>query len=215
MAQKKLNIRTLDNEIKRRHKQDLFKGDESDIDKQEAYIAQVTKENNRRRYQATKLKKEQIKKGTPGERVKEIDKILKTPDYQPIPLTGEYNYLSMLKGKDFYHVVDNGFERYKIKHSTLMKQENPSLEFVKQMVKDAKESEINTKLKLNNTRLKSSERQRLKGTLKGLKKIIKIAEENEAALSSGNFDDIETGIRGDDRYILLVLILGETIRINA
>src|SRR5437870_2908883 len=117
MAEKKLTIRNIDREIKRRTKKDEWKGTKEEIRQEKKLSEQIKKKNSKIRYEVKKLKQEQLKRGTPAERVREIDKELKLPRYKTISQAGEKNYLNMLEGKDFYHVIDNGFKTYKIKHS--------------------------------------------------------------------------------------------------
>lgn len=212
MAEKKLTVRNIDREIKKRTKKDEWKGTKEEIKQAKKFSEQIKKKNAQIRYQVKKLKQEQLKRGTPKERVKEIDKELKSNKYKTISQSGEKNYLNMLEGKDFYHVIDNGFTTYKIKNSDLIKQGNIGLNSIEKIIEDMANMKKELKLKLKNKHLPKAERERYKSSLKGINKLYNITEKNREALEENDFSELE---EGGESYPILVTVLGDTIRINA
>ena len=212
---KKRTLRHLDDEIRSMSKKGEFKGTEDQIQDIKDYIEKIERYNASVRYKVKKLKKEQVSKGTPGERVREIDKMLKDESqYKVVSLKGYYNHLNTLEGKDFYHIVDNGFKNYKVKHSTFMKDENPAETHLNIMLKDIKDTKVRVKKKLEG-KLSKRDRSRYKNSLKGLNKLEVIAEENLKRLSDKSYKDLEKFDKGDQRYAFLILVVGENIVINA
>lgn len=212
MAEKKLTIRNIDREIKRRTKKDEWKGTKEEIREAKKFSDQIKKKNAKIRYEVKKLKQEQLKRSTPKVRVEEIDKELKSSKYKTISQKGDKNYLNMLQGKDFYHIIDNGFTTYKIKNSELIKQGGIGASFVDKIIEDMASIEKDLKQKLKNKHLPNAERVRYKSMLKGIKKLSVIAEKNKEALEENDFEELE---QDENSYPLLVNVLGSTIRVNA
>lgn len=212
MAEKKLTVRNIDREIKKRTKKDDWKGTKEEIRIANKFSNQIKKKNAKIRYEVKKLKQEQLKRGTTKERIREIDNELKLSKYKTISQAGEKNYMNMLQGKDFYHIVDNGFSVYKIKNSDLVKQKNIGLSSVEKIIEDMADIEKDLRTKLKNKHLSEAERTRYKSMLKGIKKLNRIATKNQEALEENDFTEIE---QDEESYPLLVQIQGDTIRINA
>ena len=166
----------------------FYEKDKNKINQQEKKIKSIEKRNRQIDYNVKKLKKEQISRGTPKERVRQIDKMLKSSDYNKISLEPEKNYLKQIKGENFYYIVDNGFKRRKIKASTLAKVKNPSLYFSKQLEKD-----ITQGIKSLEQQLKS--KKITKGAKKELNKKLFVFDPKKAAWAAYNAEGflVKTG----------------------
>lgn len=82
------------------------------IKSQQNKINDLTRQNKR-----IKQKREDLELEYPfvdDERKKEIERILKSPDYQLKDLFTQKNILKQLQGREFDFIVDDGFEKYKI-----------------------------------------------------------------------------------------------------
>lgn len=177
------------------------------IDKQKKVIKNLEKRNSQINYQRKKLKQEQVSKGVSKERVKKIDLILN--QLQTVPLGSEKNYLRMIEGKDFNFIIDTGFKRSKIKLSKILKEKNPSLKYAKELEREIKGNIDQLEKKLKRKGLSKVEKKILNKKVHVLNKLLVAAEYNTRVSEGGD------NTQEDGEYPMLVLIVGESIRINA
>lgn len=194
-----------------------YKGTKSQIDSAKAYIAVIEERNAAAKYQILKLKKEQIRRGTKAERIRQIDEKLKADELKIIPIFQEKNHLNMLKGKDFWHIIDNGFKVRKTKNSTFLKSKNPSLLIARKLKRDIKEAIEQTEEKIGSKNITRAEKRRLtkiRDVLKG--KLTDKININIKALKAGNMNILDEGADlGYDSFSpILVDTASESIRFN-
>lgn len=209
MARQHNTLLDLDMIIKRRSKKGFNKRSKSEIEKQKKFIKSIEKRNAQTKYAIKKLKVEQITRGTSRQRVRQIDKILESEHAKIIPLQSERNYLKMIEGKDFYYIIDNGFEKQKIKSSTLSKMKNASQYFTKRLIKLIEKIENAWQRELKNKKLTTKQKKVLKKKIFVLNKLLTAALYNERVNEGGDDE------QGEGEYPLLMMIYGEHIRINS
>ena len=118
--------------------------------------------------------------------------MLKSDDAKVVDLKSQKNYLNYLEGKDFYHLVDNGFKQHAIKNSKLAKIKNKSLYFMQQMKDDVNDAIKSVESQIKSKTISSAEKRRKKITLQVLKeKLLEKINVNINALKEGDMSLLE------------------------
>lgn len=208
-------ITDLNTEIRLKPKN--LKGNKGDIQAQKNKIKFLQKENRKVAIKARDLK-EEYPFASP-ERQKEINRLLKTPDYKQKDIFIDKNYLKALEGKDFDFIVNDGFKTYKLNTKELKKYwkkgQDVSLPILQKMEKDTKEA-ITHYEKLIKKEKKTASKQRLKKLNRikdGLKKKLDhTIKKNIEAVKTGNMKVLdEYNTEGEKAYSLLFKVVGWSI----
>lgn len=237
-------ILDLDNDLRLAIERNSFKRPQEEIDKLKRSIEFLEYQNKRINYERSKLKKEAIEKRT-GKRVKQIDKILKGQEAITVilpkdvakkfnaksiklylvnrPTAAFKNELNMISGKDFYLTIDDGINKDKFVKlseikSKLKKGESVSGEYLYRFKKGLERLLRNAEKAYERDKNKISKEQirKRQNSIRGLNKLIDVANFNIKAYETGNIDydgmgsNIERG-----EYPVLTFLNGSVIRINA
>lgn len=179
--------------IKKLDKSDYFTGTKKQIDEQKQRIKDLETRNGKIRYQRKKIQDAIKSRGGKysGEQKQKLLNILNNdPLLKPLPLDTEKNYLAMLQGKDFYHIVDLHFKKTKIKHSELLKSKNPQKQIINDIYKNAQETLNEFKQRLKSKTTHPSEKKRLKSKIHVLEKLNAKLEQNLKFLDSHDENDL-------------------------
>lgn len=210
MASQKDTLIGLNTALKLNKNLKSFKQGKKQVEKQKKHIENIKKKNNKTKYQILKLKKEQVRKGTPAARVRQIDKMLKSEDYRLIDLKAEKNYFDMIQGKDFYYVVNDGFKKTKIKRSKLIKMENPALYFSKGIEKEIRKTIKYWEGRAKKKGLSKQEKKFINKKIDGYGRFLKAVEFNTKVLQGEESEDESQ----EGEYPMQVMVVGEIIKIN-
>lgn len=186
-----------------------------------------------------KLKQEQITRGTSGYRIRQIDQILKGKLPVPLKFTAKEikknklpesvkkktfllvpedvsfkkNEVNLYKGKDFYYYIDDGFNKYKIKESELLKRAKKG-EHIGQIALDKMKKKVIYWQKKNADYLESNKGRMTKANnkyynnkAKALEKLLKVIEANKKFIETQN----EDALAGE--YVLNISLIGTKIKI--
>lgn len=184
------------------------------IKTQEDKIKELTRQNKK-----IKQRREDLELEYPfvdDERKREIERLLKSPDYQTRDLFTQKNILKQMRNENFDFVVDDGFQKYKINTREFKKQwargDDASLVILKRMQRNAKKAINEYKALIKKTKDKN-ELKKLNRILNALQnKLSFTIEKNIQALETGDTSVLdETNDNGDKAYSILNRIVGFSI----
>lgn len=216
MARKKdVTVEDIYSELKSLEKKGYFKGSKDEVEDQEIKVKKIEKQLKKLKREYRKLEDEQRLLTTSRFRKFEIEENKKLINYRikDLQLPDERNFLKMLKGDDFYHIIDNGFTKTKIKHSELMKEPNIGEKVVRDYIRDINNAIEITKRKIKDPDLDKARKNTERKRLKSLNKILDVAQTNLDAIESGEMDELD--LDDEKRYPFLVLIVGDRITVNS
>lgn len=156
---------------------------------------------------------------TDDERKREIERLLKSPDYQLRDLFTQKNILKQMRGENFDFIVDDGFEKYKINSREFKKQwkigGDASLPILKRMRRNALKSIKYYKQLIEKSKKSASrvELKKLNRILNGLQnKLLFTIEKNIDALKTGDMSNLdEYNDNGEKAYSILNRVIGFSI----
>lgn len=191
-----------------------LRGTKKQIEAQQNKLYALQQQNKKIKSNVKKLEQERIK-ATP-ERKKEIDKLLKSPDYKTKDLFKEKNYLKALQGKNFDYVVNDGFKTYRVNVKDLQKYwkqgGDATLPILKKMEKDNEQA-----IKHYKNLLKKEAKTATKQQLKKWRRILNALETKLAHTIKKNIQAIETNNTkhldeynesGEKAYSILFEVIG-------
>lgn len=229
-------IAHLNSEIKDTEKRKYPKKYADDLEKK---VKMQEHFNKKIHIERRKLKKEQVTRGTSGYRVRQIDQILrgklpvplkftdkeikknKLPDsvkkktflLTPQDVSFDKNQVNLYKGKDFYFYFDDGFNKYKVKQSELIKRINKG-EHIGQIALDkmkktvAKwQKENDDYLAVHKGRMTKKNNKYYNNKNEALKNLLKVIEANKRFIETQNEDAL------GDSYVLNISLIGTKIKI--
>lgn len=193
------------------------KGTKGEIQALKNKIKVLRKDNAKIRAKRKQLEEEYVFSDEEGK--KRIEKLLDKPDYKEKDLFTDLNLLKYFEGKDFEYVVNDGFEKYKIKSSEFKKiwkkGGDASLPILKKMKSDAEQSIIHYEKLISKEKKTASKprMKKLKRILTGLKDKLKhVIDKNIEAIETGNTNVLdEYNEQGEKAYSLLFKVVGFSI----
>lgn len=229
-------IAHLNSEIKSASKNKYPKKYADDLDKK---IKEQEHFNRKIHIERRKLKKEQVTRGTSGYRIRQIDQILRGKLPVPLKFTAkeikqnklpesvkkktfllvpedvsfEKNQVNLYKGKDFYYYFDDGFNKYKVKKSELLKRINKgesigqiALEKMKRKVISWKKKNDNY-LAANVGRMTKKNKKYFDNKKQALEKLLNVIDANMKFIETQNEDSLK------GNYVLNISLIGTKIKI--
>lgn len=193
------------------------KSKKSEIEAQQNRISALQRDNRKIQTKINDLKNEYA--FADDERKREIDKLLKSPDYRKRDLSNERNLLNYLQNKDFDYVINDGFKKYKINTRELKKYwksgQDATLPILKKMQREARVAvrhfdNLIKKEKNTATRARMKKLKRIRDGLKN--KLQHTIDKNIDALESGNMNVLdEYNEQGEKAYSILFRVVGFSI----
>lgn len=187
------------------------------IRNQKKRIDELTKQNRRIKQMRDELELEYPY--VEDERKREIERLLKSPDYQMRDTFTQKNLLKQMQNRDFDFVVDDGFEKYKINTREFKKQwrngNDASIVILKRMQRNTKRA-----IKKYENEIKQKQKTATKQELKKLNRIVDALKNKLSFTIEKNIESLQTGDskllddyneRGDKSYSILNRVIGFNI----